>query len=110
MKYVITYYNQKVKEDILGMPDTLKARYVVLTRRMVEYGANLGDPHTKAMGDGLFELRIKGSEGIARVFYCVLIGRKIVMLHNLIKKTQNTPLRVLRIAKTRMLEVKNENP
>lgn len=33
------------------------------------YGANLGEPHTKAFGDGLFELRLKGAEGIARVFW-----------------------------------------
>ena len=39
---------------------------MVLTRRMVALGANLGEPHTKAMKNGLFELRLKGAEGIAR--------------------------------------------
>lgn len=31
-------------------------------------GANLGPPHTDALGDGLFELRLKGAAGIGRVF------------------------------------------
>jgi len=39
------------------------------------------------MGEGLFELRPKAAEGIARVFYCTLIGRRIVMLHSFIKKS-----------------------
>ncbi len=70
MEHVISYYSETVLEDILALPDTLAARYVVLTRRMVAVGPNLGEPHTQAMGNGLFELRLKGAEGIARVFYC----------------------------------------
>ncbi|OHC72687.1 MAG: hypothetical protein A3H93_18575 [Rhodocyclales bacterium RIFCSPLOWO2_02_FULL_63_24] len=107
MSYSITYYSQAVEAEILDLPTTLQARYVVLTRRMVEIGANLGEPHTQAMGDGLFELRLKGAEGIARVFYCALMGRRIVMLHGFVKKTPKTPLRALRIAQTRMKEIKS---
>lgn len=76
MDYAITYYSAAVQEEILALPDTLAARYIVLTRRMVALGPNLGEPHTKAFGDGLFELRLKGAEGIARVFFCTLIGRR----------------------------------
>jgi phage-related protein len=94
--YSITYYSEEVEEQILALPDTLAARYVVLTSRMVAVGANLGPPHTDAMGDGLFELRLKGAEGIARVFFCTLIGRRIVML--------------IDVAQTRMKEVKHANP
>jgi len=67
--YLIRYYNESVQSDIFALPETLQARYVSLTDRMVVFGANLGEPHTKAMSNGLFELRIKGAEGIARVFY-----------------------------------------
>ena len=68
MEYTIAYYSESVQEQILDLPDTLAARFIVLTRRMVAIGPNLGEPHTKAFGDGLFELRLKGAEGIARVF------------------------------------------
>ena len=68
MDYTITYYSEDVQQQILELPDTLAARYVVLTRRMVALGPNLGEPHTKPFGGGLFELRLKGAEGIARVF------------------------------------------
>jgi phage-related protein len=106
MAYTITYYNDALQTEIMSLPDTLQARYIGLTARMIENGANLGEPHTKAFGDGLFELRLKGAEGIARVFYCTLVGRQIVMLHCFIKKTQKTPLKERWIAKKRMMEVK----
>lgn len=110
MDYTITYYNESVQDQILQLPDTLAARYVILTRRMIALGPNLGEPHTKAIRDGLFELRLKGAQGIARVFYCTLVGRRIVMLHSFIKKSEKTPLRELRVAEARLKEIKRENP
>jgi hypothetical protein len=57
MDFEIRYYSERVQVQILELPDTLAARYIVLTRRMLAIGPNLGEPHTKAMGGGLFELR-----------------------------------------------------
>jgi phage-related protein len=107
--YQIEYYSEEVEEEILSLPDTLAARYVVLTRRMAAIGANLGPPHTESFGEGLFELRLKGVEGIARVFFCTLIGRRIMMLHSFVKKSQKTPLREIKVARKRMKEVKHAN-
>lgn len=106
MAYTISYYNEAVQAEIMNLPATLQARYIGLTARMAVYGANLGKPHTEAFGGGLFELRLKGAEGIARVFYCTLVGRRIVMLHSFIKKSQKTPANERRIAEERMKEVK----
>ena len=109
MDYTIKYYSEEVEEQILALPDTLAARYVVLTSRMVAVGANLGPPHTDSMGDGLFELRLKGAEGIARVFFCTLVARRIIMLHSVVKKTPKTPKREIKVAQTRMKEIKHAN-
>lgn len=68
MPYSIIYYSEAVQTAITSLRDTLAARYIVLTRRMLDFGPNLGEPHTKAFGNGLFELRLKGADGIARVF------------------------------------------
>jgi phage-related protein len=76
---------------------------------MVALGPNLGEPHTKAFGEGLFELRLKGAEGIARVFFCTLVGRRIVMLHSFVKKSQKTSPRERRVAEVRMKEIKSED-
>lgn len=74
---------------------------------MEEHGADLRLPHSRAMGDGLFELRCKGEEGIGRVFYCTLVGRQIIILHSFIKKTQKTPDRELKTARKRLKEIKH---
>lgn len=110
MEYSIRYYSERVQDEILGLPDSLAARYVVLSRRMAAVGPNLGPPHTDAFGDGLFELRLKGAEGIARVFFCTLVGRRIMILHSFLKKTQKTPLREIETARRRMKELKDANP
>lgn len=73
---------------------------------MSAVGPNLGSPHTEPFGDGLFELRLKGAEGIGRVFFCALVGRRIVMLHAFIKKTQKTPPKELELARKRLKELK----
>lgn len=106
MEFSIVYYSADVQECIMNLPDTLLARYIALTQRMIEYGPNLGLPHTDSFGGGLFELRLKGAEGLARVFFCTLINQEIVMLHTFIKKSQKTPEKELKIAKTRMKEIK----
>ena len=93
----------------MELPDTLAARYIVLTRRMIALGPNIGEPHTKAFGDGLFELRLKGAEGMARVFFCTLVGKRIIMLHSFIKKSERTPTREREVAETRMKETKRAN-
>lgn len=109
MAFRIHYYSDDVQADILGLPTTLRARYIALSTRMEQYGPNLGKPHTEAFGDGLFELRMKGAEGIARVFFCTLVGQRIVMLHSFVKKTDKTPLKERRLAERRLKEIKDEN-
>ena len=107
VSWAITYYSESVQQEILNMPAGFLGRYLRYTDRMEIYGPDLGMPHTRAMGEGLFELRLKSGEGIARVFYCTLIGKKIVILHQFIKKTEKTPLKELEKARRRMKEVKD---
>ena len=105
MAWSIQYYSETVESEVLALPPGLLARYLRLTDLMLEFGPNLGMPHTRSMGNRLIELRVKGKEGIARVFYCTLIGKRIVMLHSFVKKTQKPPNRELKIARRRLKEV-----
>lgn len=109
MTWKISYYDDDLYREILNLPDRLLAKYLKLTELMEKFGSNLGEPHTKAMKGGLFELRIKGKEGIARVFYCTKVGKKIYMLHCIIKKSQKTPKRELELAEKRMQEIKKDD-
>lgn len=106
MNWTIHYYNTRVKSEVFSWSAGILADYRRLLSLMEEHGADLRLPHSRAMGEGLFELRCKGAEGIGRVFYCTMVGRQIVILHSFIKKTQETPDRELHTARKRLKEVK----
>ena len=106
MAYALSFFNQAVRDDVEALPSGIRASFLRIAQRMELDGPDLGMPYTKAMGQGLFEIRAKGQEGIGRVFYCTLQGRRIVLLHVLIKKTQATPDKDLAFARRRVSEVK----
>ena len=107
MNWQVTFYNSALEDELLKLPAGFVARFLRYAERMEVYGPDLGMPHTRAMGEGLFELRLKAAEGIARVFYCTIVSRRIVMLHQFVKKSNKTPRRELDIARKRMREIAN---
>ena len=110
MTWTVEYRYKDVEQFVLMLPAGLSAKYFHLTDLMLEFGADLGMSHIRAMSDDLCELRVKGKEGIPRVFYCTTLGKRIIMLHGFVKKTQKTPAKELRKAQQRLSEVKNEAP
>jgi phage-related protein len=107
MEWDIAYFSEGVQQAILAFPPGLRARYIRLTERMQLFGPDLGMPHTRAMGEGLFELRLKSREGFGRVFFCTRPGRRIMMLHSFVKKSAKTPPKDLKLARGRLKEVKS---
>ena len=81
MKYTIEYFHARVKNDIENWPDGILADYARLAELLMEFGPDLRMPHSRAIGDGLFELRPRGREGIGRALYCYVAGHRVVILH-----------------------------
>ena len=65
-----------------------------------EFGPRLGMPHSKKIGDSLFELRIRGAQEI-RIFY-TFHRSFIVFLHGFVKKSEKTPKKEIRVALQRV--------
>ena len=105
MEWEIQYFDEDLQRKIMELPAGIQARYIHLTERMRAFGPDLGMPHTRAMGKGMFELRLKSKEGIGRVFYCTLSNQRITMLHTFVKKSAKPPSKELKIARARMKEV-----
>lgn len=105
MAYKIDYFHVKVLLEIESWPVDVLADYTRIIELLIDYGPNLRLPHSRAMGQGLFELRPRGKSGIGRVFYCFVVKQRVVVLHAFIKKTQQTPDRELKIARKRMKEL-----
>ena len=71
---------------------------------LAEYGNSLREPYSKAVGNGLFELRIKFASDITRIFYFFYVGNTIILTNGFVKKTRKTPKRELELA----LKYKND--
>ncbi len=104
MKWQIDFY-PGVEDQILDMPPKIQARMIKLLGLIEKHGPHLGSPHTKAMGEGLFEIRAKASEGIGRGLFCYLKGQHIHVLHAFVKKSQKTPKTELNLTRQRQKEV-----
>ncbi len=94
-----------VDEFIKKQRPQAKAKIVHAIRLLREYGNELGMPHAKILGSGLYELRIRGKEEL-RIFYCFK-QKTIYLLHGFKKQTQKTPRKELQIALQRMALVKS---
>jgi len=104
-KWIVTFYSKEVKRIVKKLPIGLLTRYARLATLMEIYGPNLGMPHTKHLGKGLIELRLKSIEGIARIFFTVVL-EEIIILHSIIKKTEQIPPQDLNLAYKRLLELR----
>lgn len=109
MTWTIEYYSEKVRSAVDDWPPGIRAFYARITERMKIHSPNLGMPMTRSLGEGLFEIQAIGREGIGRAFFCTVKGRRIVILHVFIKKTDKTPLHELETCRKRLLEVHHEN-
>lgn len=105
MSWKITFFNQKVETEILEFPAGILANFLHILEMIEEFGPALGKPHTAPMGNGLFEIRAKGKEGIGRALFCAVKGQEIVILHSFIKKTQRAPKKELEKARRRLKEL-----
>jgi phage-related protein len=107
MAFEINYFHARVLAEIETWSVDVLADYARLVELLMEHGPSLRLPHSRAFGDGLFELRPRGREGIGRAFYCFLVGKRVVVLHAFIKKSQQTPDSELKLARKRLKEVQH---
>ena len=63
------------------------------------------EPYIKHLQGPLWEMRLSGRSGIARAVYVTAIGKRVVVVHVFVKKTQKTPEREIEMALRRAKEV-----
>jgi len=102
----ISFYNENVEADTLSFPEGILANFLHIAEMIEEFSPALGLPYTQPLGDGLFEIRAKGKEGIGRSLFCMVKGKEVIILHSFIKKTQKTPRKEINLARKRLKEVK----
>lgn len=67
----------------------------------VQFRWPLGMPLVRSLGGGMHELRCHVQSGIIRILFIVK-GKRMVLLHGFVKKTQKLPIQEFELAKQRM--------
>lgn len=107
MSWKIGFYNKKVEESIREWPVGVFAKFLWLLSVIKQFGPHeVGMPHIKVLGKGLFEIRVKAHEAIGRALFCTIQDKGIIILNGFIKKTQKTPAKELDLAYKRIKEIK----
>ncbi len=91
--------HEPVREWLQALPrEECKAVGVDILK--VQFAWPLGKPLVDHLGDGLWEIRSRLGNRIARTLFTV-VDEEIVLLHSFIKKTQKIPSNELNLAKQR---------
>ena len=113
MEWEVVFYIDEngvkpVEEWILGLEEN--ARTVVLRNLdlLEQLGVGIREPYVKHLEKKLYEVRAKDRKGIYRIIYFAHTGKRFVLLHGFVKKTQKTPRKEIEMAKKRMMEMINE--
>lgn len=108
MTWTVTFYSEKVEQETLALAPSILASFLRVTELMEEFGPNVGRPHTAPLSNGLFEIRAKGKEGIARSVFCTVKDEEIVVLITVVKKSNKIPKRHMDTALKRMKEIQDD--
>ena len=107
MNWIIDYYkdtrgNEPVKEFLNSLSLSARVKMMRLIEFLAERGVLLKEPYTKQIRGKIRELRVKDKQGAVRVLYFTYTGKRFILLHGLIKKTDKTPEGDIEIAEKRM--------
>ena len=78
----------------------MRAKILGIISVLEEKGNQLREPYTKHLDDGIFEVRGRVGTDITRVLYFFYYGKKIIITNGFVRKTQETPKREIKLAKT----------
>ena len=92
--------------ELLALPADMRARFLRVAELLEAFGPQqVGLPHVRPLEGKLWEMRMKGRDGIARAVYAAVQGRTLMVLHVFVKKTQQTPRAAIDTARKRLESV-----
>ena len=103
-QYDVQFYTRpdgtKPAKDFIGSLDAkMRAKVVRTVLLLSTEGPMLREPYSKALDDGIFEIRTKFGSDITRVLYFFVVGKKVILTNGFVKKTQKTPPAEIELAK-----------
>ena len=105
MEWRVELLDERVVEELEELSAELRAKFRRITALMETFGPHkVKEPYVKPLEGKLWEIRMIGPDNIARAIYVAAQGKRLVVLHAFVKKTQKTPRRALDIAIARAKE------
>jgi phage-related protein len=109
MAWTVETLNSIVDDEIDALPVDMRARLSRIANLIATAGLEaVHEPHIKHIEGALWEMRMKGKDGIARALYVTAQKKRVVIVRVFIKKTEKTPRHEIELALARAKEVKND--
>ena len=109
MAWVVELLDDRVRDELEGLPPDMQARFRKIVELIQGYGLErVHEPHVKHLEGPLWEMRMKGKDGISRAVYVTARRSRVVVVRVFVKKTQKTPRREIEIALQRAREVQDQ--
>ena len=106
MKWSVHFLDSHIEAALCALPRDIRASFERIVHLVETHGLeNVREPYVKHLEGPVWEMRMKGKDGIARAAYVTATGKRIVVVHVFEKKTQKTPQREIRLALKRAKEI-----
>ena len=106
MSWTVETLNSLVDAELERLPADMLARFRYISLLIEEFGLDrVREPHVKHLRGPLWEMRMKGRDGISRALYVTVVERRVVVVRVFVKKTQETPGRDIELALKRAKEI-----
>jgi phage-related protein len=93
---------EPVKDFLDVLPIGTRAKVARLIDFLSEQGVLLKEPYTRQIKGKIRELRVRDNLGYVRILYFTFTGRRFILLHGFLKKTDKTPEKEIKLAEKRM--------
>ena len=106
MVWIVETLNAAVDAEVDALPADMRAQLTRISLMIEEFGLEqMREPHVSHVRGPLWEIRMRGRDGISRALYVAVTPKRVVIVRVFVKKTQKTPNREIDLALTRALEV-----
>jgi phage-related protein len=103
----VEYLDNVAEAEVENLPKEARASFLRIGEMIRSNGLErMREPYVKHLEGKLWEMRLTGRDGIARSLYVTVTGKRVVVVHSFVKKTQKTPRRVIDYALKRAKEAK----
>jgi hypothetical protein len=106
MAWTVETLNATVDAEVNALPADMRAKLARISFMIQEFGLErMHEPHVKHLQGPIWEMRMRGRDGISRALYLAARGQRVVIVRAFVKKTDKTPRHEIELAMSRAREV-----